>query len=73
MAFLIGEKKFRARIRLRHRSMLTALNMGLIKNIITVVPISPIRQVCQEKNLNEGLKLGADARSRPRHARLTAA
>ena len=65
-----------------------------MKNIMTVVPINPIKHVCQEKYLKAGLKsreknwfqknacldlnhcntyrkLGADAKSSPKHARLT--
>ena len=44
-----------------------------MRNIMTVVPMTPQRQVCHEKNLNDGLKLGADAKWRPRHETLTAA
>ena len=53
--------------------MLTAENMGLIKNIIVEVPTRPIKQVCHEKNLKDGLKLGADAKCNPKHARFTVA
>ena len=35
---------------------------------MTVVPTRPEKDVCQEKYLNEGRKLGAEARSRPRQA-----
>lgn len=35
-----------------------------------VVARNPARDVCQEKYLYEGLKFGADAKSRPRQERL---
>jgi hypothetical protein len=35
---------------------------------MTVVPTSPVSDVCHEKYLNEGRKLGADAKSRPKQA-----
>ena len=57
----------------KHNSILTAEKIGLIKNIIRLVPMRPTRLVCHEKNLNDGLKLGADAKSSPRQAKLTAA
>ena len=44
---------------------------GEMRTIMEVVPMRPMRLVCQEKKWNVGLKLGAEARSRPRHARLT--
>lgn len=53
--------------------METDAKSGLMKNIMTEVPISPTKEVCHEKYLNEGLKLGAEARSNPRQARLTLA
>ena len=34
----------------------TAEKRGLMKNIITVVPVRPTRLVCHEKYLNEGLQ-----------------
>lgn len=73
LAFLRGEKILRARIRERHRSMETAANSGDMRNIMVDVPISPTRLVCHEKYKNVGLKFGAEARSRPRQARLTLA
>ena len=73
LAFLAGEKKLRARMRERQRRMETAAKRGEMKNIIEEVPRSPTREVCQEKYLNTGLKFGAEARSRPRQARLTLA
>ena len=68
-----GLKKFKAKIKEKQSKMLTAENMGLIKNIIVEVPTRPIKQVCHEKNLKDGLKLGADAKCNPKHARFTVA
>ena len=45
MAFLAGEKKFKARMRERHSNIATAANMGEMRNIITVVPVNPTRLV----------------------------
>ena len=69
LAFLIGLKKFKAKIKDKHSKILTAEKIGLMKNIIIVVPISPIKQVCHEKYLKDGLKFGAEAKSNPRHAK----
>jgi hypothetical protein len=57
LAFRTGLKKFKAKISDRHSRILTAENIGLIKNIIMLVPIKPTRLVCHEKNLNEGLEI----------------
>ena len=71
MALRTGLNTFKANIREKQSKILTAEKMGLMKNIITVVPINPNKLVCQEKNLNLGLKLGAAAKSKPRQAKLT--
>lgn len=71
LAFLTGLKKFKARMRDKQSKMETAEKTGLMKNIITLVPINPSKHVCHENHLKEGLKLGADARSSPRQAKLT--
>ena len=55
-AFLIGLKKFKAKINDKQSKIPTAEKIGLMKNIITVVPINPIKQVCHEKYLKAGLK-----------------
>ena len=70
-AFRTGLNTFKARINDRQSKILTAEKMGLIKNIITDVPINPRKLVCQEKYLKAGLKLGAAAKSRPKQAKLT--
>jgi hypothetical protein len=59
--------------RLRHRRILTEAFNGEIRNIIIVEPREPTKHVIQEKYLNVGLKFGADASSRPRHATFTEA
>ena len=71
MALRTGLNTFKASIKEKQSKILTAEKIGLIKNIITVVPMSPNKLVCQEKNLNLGLKFGAAAKSRPRQAKLT--
>ena len=38
-------------------------------NMTATDEMSPARAVCHEKYLNVGRKLGAEAQSRPRHAR----
>ena len=73
MALRTGLNIFKAKTSEKQSKILTAEKMGLMKNIITVVPINPNRLVCQEKNLKVGLKLGAAAKSNPRHAKLTEA
>ena len=70
---LAGEKMFRARVKERQSRRATAAKRGEVKNIMADVPIKPTRLVGQEKYLKVGLKLGAEARSRPRQARLTLA
>ena len=55
MALRAGEKKLRARMRERQRRMATAANTGEMRNIITLVPVSPTRLVCHEKYLKLGL------------------
>ncbi len=70
VCFLMGEKRFRPKTRLRQRRMATAEKRGLTTNIMVKVPAMPKRQVCQLKYLKEGRKLGAEAQSRPRQATL---
>ena len=52
----MGLKKFKAKIKDKHSKIPTAEKIGLMKNIMTVVPINPIKHVCQEKYLKAGLK-----------------
>ena len=52
----MGERKLSANTREQQRRTETAEKRGLMKNIITVVPVSPTRLVCHEKYLNEGLE-----------------
>lgn len=73
VCFLIGEKRLRAKTRLRQRRMATAEKSGETTNIMATVPDRPKTQVCQLKYLKEGRKLGAEAQSRPRHAMFTEA
>ena len=56
LACLAGEKKLSARIRERHNRIATAANSGEMRNIMTEVPMSPTKLVCQEKYLKDGLK-----------------
>ena len=49
LAFLVGEKKLRARMRERQSRMETAAKRGEMKNIMVEVPMSPTKLVCQEK------------------------
>lgn len=46
--------------------------MKLMMNIITSVPIRPIRHVCHVKYLNVGRKFGAPVNSMPKQAKLVA-
>lgn len=52
--------------------MLQAAYIGLITNIIIIVPTSPISAVCHVKKLKEGLKFGAPANSNPKQAKFVA-
>ena len=52
----MGERKLSAKTREQQRRTETAEKRGLMKNIMTVVPISPTRLVCHEKYLNDGLR-----------------
>ena len=72
-SLLIGEKMLIANTRLRHNKIDTAENNGEIRNIITLDPKSPRKQVNDEKYLKCGLKFGADASPNPRQAMLTVA
>ena len=65
--------KLSAKIKLTHKSMLTAVNIELISNIIPVQPKNPIVHVTQEKNVNAGRKFGAEARYSPKQATFTIA
>ena len=56
LELLAGEKKLSPRMMERQRRMASAANIGDTKNIITDVPANPIRLVCHEKYLNDGLK-----------------
>ena len=51
----MGERKLSAKTSEQQRRTETAEKRGLMKNIITVVPVRPTRLVCHEKYLNEGL------------------
>ena len=62
LEFLAGEKILRPNTILRQSNMLSVEKIGSTRNIMTVVPMTPHRQVFPEKNLKEGLKFGADAR-----------
>ena len=53
--FLMGERKLSANTREQQRRTETAEKRGLMKNIMTVVPLRPTRLVCHEKYLNDGL------------------
>ena len=45
-----------AKTREQQRRTETAEKRGLMKNIMTVVPVRPTRLVCHEKYLNDGLR-----------------
>ena len=51
----MGERKLSAKTSEQQRRTETAEKRGLMKNIITVVPVRPTKLVCHEKYLNEGL------------------
>ena len=72
-SFLTGEKTLSPNTRLKQSSKLTAEKMGLMRNIMAVVPTKPSRLVSQEKGLKVGLKFGAEARYNPKQAMLTEA
>lgn len=71
-ASLDGENKCRKITSITHNNMLQAAYIGLITNIMIMVPNSPIKAVCHVKYLKDGLKFGALANSKPKQAKFVA-